>query len=84
MSGVRISESQVRRLAHEIGQELIDQRDRKAVEHRRRELEPRTGAIPEAVAVEATADAFARAPPARGPGSMRPRTRKTRSPAWPP
>jgi hypothetical protein len=35
MSGVCISESQVRRLAHEIGQELIEQRDRKAVEHRR-------------------------------------------------
>lgn len=52
MSGVCISESQVRRLAHEIGQELIDQRDRKAVEHRRRQLPPRTEVIPEAVVVE--------------------------------
>jgi hypothetical protein len=52
MSGVCISESQVRRLAHEIGQELIDQRDRRAVEHRRRKLPPRTEVIPEAVVVE--------------------------------
>jgi hypothetical protein len=52
MSGVCISESQVRRLAHEVGQELIEQRDHKAVEHRRRQLPPRTQVIPEAVAVE--------------------------------
>jgi len=32
MTGVTISESQVRRLAHEVGQELIDRRDREAVE----------------------------------------------------
>lgn len=52
MSGVEISESQVRRLAHEVGQELIDERDRKAVEHRRRQLVPRTDVVPEAVVVE--------------------------------
>ncbi len=33
MSGIEISESQVRRLAHEVGAELIGERDRKAVEH---------------------------------------------------
>jgi hypothetical protein len=52
MSGIDISESQVRRLAHEVGRELIDQRDRKAVEHRRRQLAPRTEVVPEAVVVE--------------------------------
>jgi hypothetical protein len=52
MSGLAISESQVRRLAHEVGGELVDQRDRKAVEHRRRQLAPRTEVVPEAVVVE--------------------------------
>ncbi len=42
MSGIDISQSQVRRLAHEVGAELIAERDRKAVEHRRRQLRPRT------------------------------------------
>lgn len=52
MSGIVLSESQVRRLAHEVGQELIEQRDRKALEHRHRRLAPRTGVTPEAVVVE--------------------------------
>jgi hypothetical protein len=52
MSKIDISESQVRRLAHEVGQELIDARDRKVVEHRRRQLPARTAVIPEAVVVE--------------------------------
>jgi hypothetical protein len=52
MSGIEISESQVRRLAHEVGAELIEQRDHRAVEHRRRQLAPRTEVVPEAVVVE--------------------------------
>lgn len=52
MSGVAISESQVRRLAHEVGRELIDERDRKVLEHRRRQLSARTEVIPQAVVVE--------------------------------
>ena len=52
MSGVSISESQVRRLAHEVGRERIDRRDARAIEHRRRQLPPRTAVIPEAVVVE--------------------------------
>jgi hypothetical protein len=52
MSGIEVSESQVRRLAHEVGRELIDERDRKAVEHRRRQLAPRTAVVPEVVVVE--------------------------------
>ena len=52
MSGVAISESQVRRLAHEVGQELIEWRDGKALEHRHRRLAPRSEVVPEAVVVE--------------------------------
>lgn len=52
MSGIDISESQVRRLAHEVGQELIHERDRQAVEHRRRQLPARTEVVPQAVVVE--------------------------------
>lgn len=52
MAGVRISENQVRRLAHEVGRELITRRDQRVVEYRRRQLEPRTAVVPEAVVVE--------------------------------
>jgi hypothetical protein len=52
MTGVSISENQVRRLAHEIGHELIARRDQEVVEYRRRQLEPRTAVVPEAVVVE--------------------------------
>jgi hypothetical protein len=52
MAGVEISESQVRRLAHEVGAELIEARDRKVTERRRRQLPTRTAVVPEAVVVE--------------------------------
>jgi hypothetical protein len=52
MAGIDISESHVRRRAHEVGAELIGARDRKVVEHRRRQLAPRTEVVPEAVVVE--------------------------------
>jgi hypothetical protein len=52
MAGVRISENQVRRLAHEVGRELLTRRDQRVVEHRRRQLETRTAVVPEAVVVE--------------------------------
>jgi len=52
LAGIDSSESQVRRLAHEVGRELVDERDRKAVEQRRRQLPARTAVIPEAVVVE--------------------------------
>jgi hypothetical protein len=68
LSGVSISESQVRRLAHEVGQELIDQRDAKAVEHRRRRLLPRTEVIPEAVVVEVDGGRIRTRAAGAGPG----------------
>jgi hypothetical protein len=52
MSKIDISESQVRRLSHEVGKELIAVRDRKVIEHRRRRLAARTSVIPDAVVVE--------------------------------
>jgi hypothetical protein len=52
MARITISESQVRRLAREVGEELIAQRDQKVIEHRRRQLATRTEVIPEAVVVE--------------------------------
>lgn len=52
MAGIDISERQVMRLAHEVGEELLQQRDRKVIEHRRRQLPERTGVTPEAVVVE--------------------------------
>jgi hypothetical protein len=52
MSGIAVSESPVRRLAHEVGQERIEHRDRKALDHRHRRLPPRTEVPPEAVVVE--------------------------------
>ncbi len=52
MSGVALSESQVRRLAHRVGHELIAERDRRAEEHRHRRLTPRTATTPQAAVVE--------------------------------
>jgi hypothetical protein len=52
MAKVAISESQVRRLAHEVGQELIAARDRKVIAQRRRQLAARVAVIPAAVVVE--------------------------------
>ncbi len=52
LAGITISERQVIRLAHEVGKELIDQRDQKVSEQRRRQLQPRTEVIPQAVVVE--------------------------------
>lgn len=68
MAGIDISESQVRRLAHEVGAELIAQRDRKVIEHRRRQLPARVAVIPEAVAVEVDGGRIRTRAAERGPG----------------
>jgi hypothetical protein len=52
MAGINISETQVRRLAREVGAELITQRNQKVTAHRRRQLATRTAVVPEAVVVE--------------------------------
>ncbi len=68
MSGVEIGESQVRRLAHEVGAELIEQRDRKAIEHRRRQLAARAEVVPEAVVVEVDGGRIRTRAAGSGPG----------------
>lgn len=68
MAGIDISESQVRRLAHEVGVELIEQRDRKVIEHRRRQLPARVAVIPETVAVEVDGGRIRTRAAERGPG----------------
>jgi hypothetical protein len=68
MAGIDISETQVRRLAREIGRELIAQRDQKVIEHRRRQLAARTGVIPEAVVVEVDGGRIRTRAAGAGPG----------------
>jgi hypothetical protein len=68
MAGIGISESQVRRLAHEVGAELIEQRDRKVIEHRRRQLPARVAVPPDAVAVEVDGGRIRTRAARRGPG----------------
>jgi hypothetical protein len=52
LAGVPISSRHVQRIALEMGAELAQQRDHKAVKQRRRELPARVAAPPEVVAVE--------------------------------
>ncbi|MDY3559088.1 LysR family transcriptional regulator, partial [Gemmata sp. JC673] len=68
MTGISISENHVRRLAHEVGRELIAARDRKVVEHRRRQLEPRTEVVPEVVVVEVDGGRIRTRAAGAGPG----------------
>jgi len=68
MAGIEISESQVRRLAHEVGAELIAARDRKVISHRRRQLPARVAVIPEAVVVEVDGGRIRTRAAARGSG----------------
>ena len=68
MSGIDISPSQVRRLAHEVGAELIEQRDRNALTHRRRQLTPRAEVPPEAVVVEVDGGRMRTRAPGSAPG----------------
>ena len=79
MAGIDISESPVRRLAHEVGAERIAQRDQKVNAHRRRQLAARTAAIPPPWQSNLTAGGFAPERRTRPPAFTTPRTRRTRS-----
>jgi hypothetical protein len=68
MAGIVVSESQVRRLAHEVGAELIAERDRNVISHRRRQLPARVAVVPEAVAVEVEGGRIRTRAAERGPG----------------
>jgi hypothetical protein len=52
LAGIAISERQLTRLAHQVGQELIEQRDSKVLAQRRRQLPIRASKVPAAVVVE--------------------------------
>jgi hypothetical protein len=52
LAGVEISSRHVQRIAGEIGAELAQQRDHKALQHRRRQLPARVAVPPEVAAVE--------------------------------
>ncbi len=68
MAGIPISESQVGRLAREVGQELIEQRDQKVIDHRHRQLVPRTSVVPSAVVVEIDGGRMYTRATGQGPG----------------
>lgn len=68
MAGIDISESQVRRLAHEVGAELINERDRKVILRRCRQLPARVAVIPDAVVVEVDGGRIRTRAAACGPG----------------
>ena len=59
LAGIEISCSQVQRIANELGNELVQQRDTKVVRQRRRELPTRVSVLPEVVVVEVDGGAFA-------------------------
>jgi hypothetical protein len=68
LAGIDISVRQLERIALEVGTELAQQRDRKAVLRRRRQLPPRVAATPAAVVVEVDGGHLRCRQPGRGPG----------------
>jgi len=65
---IKISRSQVQRIARQLGNEMVQQRDNKVVQRRRRELPVRVSVTPEAVAVEVDGGRLRTRAPERGPG----------------
>jgi hypothetical protein len=68
MSGIDISERQVIRVAHQIAEELIDQRDQKVLNYLHRQLSSRTEVLPEAVVVEIDGGRIRTRSAQQGPG----------------
>lgn len=68
LAGVEISSRHVQRIAGELGAEMAQQRDHKAVQHRRRELAARVATAPEVVAVEVDGGRLRTRAAGRGPG----------------
>src|SRR5262249_42610310 len=67
-AGVEISSRHVQRLATAIGRELAQQRDQKAIQHRRRELPARGAVAPQVVAVEVDGGRLRTRQAGSGPG----------------
>jgi hypothetical protein len=72
LAGVGISSRHVGRIAGEIGNELVRQRDAKVAQRRRRQLSPRVAAPPEVVAVEVDGGRLRTREPDCGPGVHQP------------
>jgi hypothetical protein len=68
LADIKISSRHVQRIAAEIGGELVRQRDRKAIQRRRRELPARVAAPPEVVAVEIDGGHLRTREAGKGPG----------------
>ena len=68
LAGVEICSRHVQRIAAEVGAEMAGQRDRKAVQHRRRELPARVAEPPEVVAVEVDGGRLRTRAAGQGPG----------------
>jgi hypothetical protein len=76
VAGLTISPRHVGRIAHEIGAELVRQRDAKVVQRRRRQLPPRVAAPPQAVAVEVDGGRLRTREPGCGPGVHQPQPKE--------
>jgi hypothetical protein len=68
LAGIRISRSQVQRIAKQLGTELVRERDVKVVRRRRRELPVRVPVTPEVVAVEVDGGRLRTRAGGQGPG----------------
>jgi hypothetical protein len=72
LAGIDISCRQVTRIAEEIGDELVQQRQAKVVQRRRRQLPPQQATAPEAVAVEVDGGRLRTRASGCGPGVHQP------------
>lgn len=76
LAGIAISPRHVGRLAHEIGGQRAQQRDAKAIQHRRRPLPARLAPPPAVVAVEVDGGRLRTRAAARGPGVHQPQNKE--------
>jgi hypothetical protein len=76
LAGVPSSPRHLGRLAHEIGGEMAQQRDDKAIQHRRRQLPARVAAPPEVVAVEVAGGRLRARAAGSGPGVHQPQNKE--------
>jgi hypothetical protein len=76
LAGVEISPRHLGPLAHEIGSEMAQKRDDKAIAHRRRQLPARVAATPEGVAVEVDGGRLRTRAAGSGPGVHQPQNKE--------
>jgi hypothetical protein len=76
LAGLEISPRHVGRIAHEVGNELVRERDAKAAAHRRRQLPARVAAAPEVAAVEVDGGRLRTRAARSGPGVHQPQSKE--------